>query len=169
MVFLTVQYLVSTSFQSWRLKSLHQKIARILDSKNTVVFLKQSDGSKQGESLIKLKFSGCWHRINNRLFVCFKGIATALASSDICVNSAEATVQECIWSNDVAQGISITPKQIVYVNPFITFPPPPSLIPFPFSEQNVPESSKTIYALIEVDLNPEENQQLPPFEVLPYK
>lgn len=97
--------------------------------------------------------------------MCFKGIATALASSDICVNSAEATVQECIWSNDVAQGISITPKQIVYVNPFITFPTPPSLIPFPFSEQNVPESSKTIYALIEVDLNPEENQQLPPFEV----
>lgn len=49
MVFLTVHYLVSTSFQSWRLKSIHQKVARILDSKNTVVFLKQSDGSKQGE------------------------------------------------------------------------------------------------------------------------
>lgn len=98
--------------------------------------------------------------------MCFKGIATALATSDICVNSAEATVQECIWSNEVAQGISITPKQIVYVNPFITFPPPPSLIPFPFGERNVPEPNKkdVIHALIEVDLNPEENQ-LPPFEV----
>lgn len=100
--------------------------------------------------------------------MCFKGIATALATSDICVNSAEASVQECIWSNELAQGISITPKQIVYVNPFITFPPPPSLIPFPFGESHVPESNNrkdVIHALIEVELNPEENPQLQPFEV----
>lgn len=96
--------------------------------------------------------------------MCFKGIATALASSDICENSAEATVQECIWSNEIAQGISILPKQIVYVNPFISFPTPPSLIPFPCGEEIVPDSNDVIHALIEVELNPEENQ-LPPFAV----
>lgn len=98
----------------------------------------------------------------------FIGIATALASSDICVNSSEATVQECIWSNELAQGIAIAPKQILYVNPFITFPPSPSLIPFSYaSEKSLPQSSKGdfVYALIEADLNPEDNHNRPVFEV----
>lgn len=98
----------------------------------------------------------------------FIGIATAFASSDICVNSSEATVQECIWSNEVAQGISIAPKQIVFVNPFISFPPPPSLIPFSHADhRSVSTSSKNdvIYALIEADLNPEENMNEAVFEV----
>jgi hypothetical protein len=49
MVFLTVYYMVATGVQSWRLRSMYQKIARILDNKNSVVFLKNSDGSSDGE------------------------------------------------------------------------------------------------------------------------
>ena len=49
MVFLTVYYAVATTVQSWRLNTMYQKIARILDSKNSVVFLKNSDGSSDGE------------------------------------------------------------------------------------------------------------------------
>lgn len=38
---LTVFYMVATGFQSWRLRSMYQKISRILDgNKDSVVFYK---------------------------------------------------------------------------------------------------------------------------------
>jgi hypothetical protein len=94
-------------------------------------------------------------------------MVTALASSDICVNSSEATVHDCFWSNDISQGISISPKQILYINPFITFPTPPSLIPFSYSVKNLPEFAKNdvIHALIEAELIPDTNLSLPVLEV----
>lgn len=49
MVLLTVYYMVATGVQSWRLRSMYKKIVRVLDSKNSVVFLKNSDGSSDGE------------------------------------------------------------------------------------------------------------------------
>lgn len=45
MVLLTAYYLVATGVQSWRLRSIYQKIAKVLDNKNTVVFLRKSDES----------------------------------------------------------------------------------------------------------------------------
>lgn len=91
----------------------------------------------------------------------FVGMATALATSEICVNSSEATVQDCFWSNDISQAISVAPKQIVYINPFITFPLAPSLIPFSYSKvDNNVDSTKNdvIHALIEADLNPQQQE-----------
>lgn len=49
MVLLTVYYMVATSAQAWRLRGISQKIAKVLDSKNSVVFLKNSDGSSDGD------------------------------------------------------------------------------------------------------------------------
>jgi hypothetical protein len=62
MVFLTVYALVATGAQSWRLRTMYQKIARVLDAKNSVVFLKNSDGSSDGEGNSNefIYFSGCW-------------------------------------------------------------------------------------------------------------
>lgn len=54
MVLLTVYYMVATGVQSWRLRSIYQKISKVLDNKSSVVFLKNSDGSRGGESLIIL-------------------------------------------------------------------------------------------------------------------
>lgn len=55
MVLLTVYYMVATGVQAWRLRTIYQKIAKVLESKNSVVFLKKSDGSTEGEiSLICL-------------------------------------------------------------------------------------------------------------------
>lgn len=102
--------------------------------------------------------------------ILFVGMVTALASSDICVNSSEATVHDCFWSNDISQGISISPKQILYINPFITFRTPPSLIPFSYSVKSLPEISEkdVIHALIEADLIPDTNLSLPVLEVSTY-
>jgi hypothetical protein len=49
MVLLTVYYMVATGVQAWRLRGIVQKIARVIDNKNSVVFLKKSDGSTDGE------------------------------------------------------------------------------------------------------------------------
>lgn len=46
---LTVFYLTATSFQSWRLRAIHQKISRAIDTKNSVVFVKKSDGNNEGK------------------------------------------------------------------------------------------------------------------------
>jgi hypothetical protein len=61
----------------------------------------------------------------------------------------------------------VSPKQLIYLNPFITFPQPPSLIPFKFSPGDAGESAESdvIYTLIETDLLPEENRA-PGFEVI---
>ncbi|CRK91616.1 CLUMA_CG005270, isoform A [Clunio marinus] len=137
MVLLTVCYMVSTGFQSWRLRLIYQKVHKVLDAKKSVVFLKTSDGSSAG-------------------------ITAALATSDLCVNSSEAVVGECFWSNDVSQGISVSPKQMIFMNPFVTFPQPPSYIPFKTTTDEAPGIYKddVIYTLIEADLiQAPENQQ----------
>lgn len=49
MVLLTVYYMVATGVQSWRLRTIYGKVAKVLESKKSVVFLKNSDGSNAGE------------------------------------------------------------------------------------------------------------------------
>lgn len=96
------------------------------------------------------------------------GISSALASSELCVNSGEAYVDDCFWSNDVSMGISVSPKQLLYLNPFITFPLAPGLIPFSVTNKNNPDnnSGDAVYTLIEIDLLPLLNQQAPSLEVI---
>lgn len=89
-----------------------------------------------------------------------------MASSELCVNSGEASVGDCFWSNDVSQGISVSPKQIIFLNPFVSFPQPPSLVPFAVTAGDAPELlGETIYALIEADLLPHLDQQGTALEV----
>lgn len=90
-------------------------------------------------------------------------MTSALASSDLCVNSGEASVDDCFWTNDVSLGISVSPKQLVYLNPFISFPQAPGLIPFSVASRDAPDTSSgdIIYTLIETDLVPLFNQQVP--------
>lgn len=96
------------------------------------------------------------------------GLSSALASSDLCVNSGEAFVDDCFWSNDVSQGISVSPKQLVYLNPFISFPQTPGLIPFSVTSKEAPDtrSDDVVYTLIETDLLPLFDQQAPALEVI---
>lgn len=49
MVILTVYYMVATGVQAWRLRTIYKKISKVLEGKNSVVFLKNSDGSSAGD------------------------------------------------------------------------------------------------------------------------
>lgn len=51
MVFLTVYYLTTTTIATWRLRAIHQKIARALESKNSIVFLQNTDRKNNGMTL----------------------------------------------------------------------------------------------------------------------
>jgi hypothetical protein len=95
-------------------------------------------------------------------------MAAALASSDLCVNSGETSVGDCFWSNDNSHGISVSPKQIVYMNPFVTFPQAPAFIPFAFNSADTSSSKSedTIFTLIEIDLLPLRHQQAAAVEVM---
>lgn len=90
-----------------------------------------------------------------------------MAPSDLCVNFSDATVGDCFWSNDISQGISVAPKQLIYLNPFVTFPQPPGgHVPFNFSHSTGSSSEDAvIYVLIETDLLPLFNQEAPALEV----
>lgn len=154
MVLLTVYYMVATGVQSWRLRTIYQKISHVINTKNSLVFLKNSDGSSDGEKY--LTFELFFRMLNNNRFSKLPGVRTALAASDLCVNSAEALVGDCFWSNEVSQGISVSPKQLVFLNPFISFPRPTGMLPFNFDADKELEADdvEAIYALIESDLNP---------------
>lgn len=61
MVLLTVYYMVATGVQSWRLRAIYGKVVKVLESKKSVVFLKNSDGSSDGEYFnYFIYFSGSW-------------------------------------------------------------------------------------------------------------
>jgi hypothetical protein len=60
MVLFTVCYMVATGVQTWRLRTIYTKVAKIMESKNSVVFLKNSDGLIEGEKYFNyfVSFSG---------------------------------------------------------------------------------------------------------------
>jgi hypothetical protein len=87
----------------------------------------------------------------------FSGGSSSFAVSELGTNSSSAGVVDCIWSSENSQGISVMPKQVIFLNPFVTFPPPPSLYPFKVSNLNAmidSNMSGIIYTLIEADLLP---------------
>ncbi|CAO1443290.1 unnamed protein product [Diamesa serratosioi] len=129
---LTIFYMVATGFQSWRLRSMYQKISRILDGKkDSVVFFKSSNDVNAGS-----------------------------ITSDLCSNQYNSTIIDCFWSNDYSRGISVTPLQKLHLAPFITFPDSTSKIPFNFTSTNdlVIVNEDAIYTLIETDLFPSNDQ-----------
>lgn len=54
MVLLTIYYMVATGVQSWRLRTIYQKISHVINTKNSLVFLKNSDGTSDGKNCEKI-------------------------------------------------------------------------------------------------------------------
>lgn len=62
----------------------------------------------------------------------------------------------------------MSPKQLVFLNPFISFPQPAGHVPFQFKATDGPEADgdDVIYALIEAELLPLFNHPEPALEVI---
>lgn len=61
--------MVATGVQSWRLRNIYQKISHVINTKNSLVFLKNSDGTSDGENCEKyLTFAMFFRMLNNNRF-----------------------------------------------------------------------------------------------------
>jgi hypothetical protein len=158
MVFLTVNYMFLCSAQAWRLRSIYQKITRVLDNENhrSVVFKRFDDPTNEGENIISVHLR-CVKNIFPRVDILSSLHIYTIEPTSLArlVESNKTSNDECIWSGPNSQGLSVDRIETVSLLPFITFPRSPSMIPFRVNQHkfdsNDFKSAEKIYALIEVE------------------
>lgn len=82
----------------------------------------------------------------------------AAATSDLCTNASKARIADVIWHEDDRQGIALSPRQQLLLDPWISFPQSPHLVPFevqPTLGLRLDEE-QLMYALLETQLSPVE-------------
>lgn len=82
----------------------------------------------------------------------------AAATSDLCTNASKARIADVIWHEDDRQGIALSPRQQLLLDPWISFPEAPHLVPFevqPTQGLRLDEE-QVMYALLETQLSPVE-------------
>lgn len=83
-----------------------------------------------------------------------------VATSDLCTNASAARIADVIWSADDRQGVALTPKQQLTLEPWIEFPAAPSLVPFDVGPgtfrwaKEHDESAAKLYVLLETLAEP---------------
>lgn len=86
-----------------------------------------------------------------------------VATSDLCTNATAARIADVIWSSDSGrqQGVALTPKQILCLEPWIEFPAAPSLVPINVTGQASPAAAAAaagaepvLYVLLETQVEP---------------
>lgn len=80
------------------------------------------------------------------------------ATSDLCTNASQARISDVIWHENDRQGIALTPKQHVLLDPWISFPQAPNLIPFEVQTHAglQLDEQQLLYALLETQIFPVE-------------
>lgn len=77
------------------------------------------------------------------------------ASSELCKNKKESRIIDSFWHRDLGRGCSVQPKQVISIDPWITFPVSPHSIPVNIqsnSRESDPETA--IYVLVEAKAFP---------------
>lgn len=75
-------------------------------------------------------------------------------SSELCLNQREARIVDVVWHEGAQRGCTIEPRQIISVNPWITFPRTRLNIPIKMNSSRVGEQlSEPIYVLVEAKFN----------------
>lgn len=83
-------------------------------------------------------------------------------SSELCVNQRESRIVDSLWHSGTQRGCSVQPRQIISINPWITFPQLPLNIPIKMNEvahEQTPE--KKIYMLVEAKFQLESDKPGP--------
>ncbi|XP_055908964.1 biotin--protein ligase isoform X2 [Eupeodes corollae] len=125
---LSLYYVTATFVQSWRIQKACNKIAEKFSEKSSVVF-----------------------------YVLPKdGYEANLVTSELCTNRSEAKVCDLLWMFADRRGCCLTPSQNIHIGPWVTFPEPPTLIPFncTSSEELSLDKTKTVHLLLETDILP---------------
>lgn len=126
---LSLYYITATFVQSWRIKKACMKIAEKFSEKSSVIF-----------------------------YVLPKdGYEANLVTSELCTNRSEAKICDLLWMFADHRGCCLTPLQSIHVGPWVTFPEPPSLIPFncsSLSEEINLDRNSIVHLLLETDIIP---------------
>ncbi|XP_055847706.1 biotin--protein ligase isoform X2 [Episyrphus balteatus] len=128
---LSLYYITATFVQSWRIQKACTKIAEKFSEKSSVVF-----------------------------YVLPKdGYEANLVTSELCTNRSEAKVCDLLWMFADHRGCCLTPSQNIHIGPWVTFPEPPTLIPFNCSSSSSDEElnldkGKIVHLLLETDIIP---------------
>ncbi|XP_059610986.1 uncharacterized protein LOC132257934 [Phlebotomus argentipes] len=125
----TFYYMAATWVQSWRLRS---------------VFLRITSKLKEGMSVVFYNLPTDLNEVTN-----------TPVSSELCSNSLQARIRDVLWHNGTQRGCTLFPKQTVYLSPWISFPKPPTLVPFSCQSNGLAvDEESQVYLLLETDTLP---------------
>lgn len=144
---LTVYYMAATLLQSFRLRTFAAKIARQLNDRISVVFFNYPEdiGGKLTDNFQNLPSIALY----------FADPTDATISSDLCMNQRDARIVDVLWHHGSQRGCTVKPRQIVSINPWITFPKSPLNIPIKFTGPvaESPAGPDSIFMLVEAKYN----------------
>lgn len=85
----------------------------------------------------------------------FADLTHPTATSDLCTNASKARIVDVIWNAPKRQGLVLTPKQHLQVDPWISFPVAPHLVPFEVQLRPALrlDEDELVYALLEMGLS----------------
>lgn len=122
----------------------------------SLIIMRKIAGTKVNIDRIVLLF--IWMSHNNLWRCCYIGNYTNLVASDVCVNHAKARVVDMLWHYDSLRGVAISPKQILWLNSWTSFPNGSSLIPVDLdansSTQLELDENNIVHLLLETELMP---------------
>lgn len=100
---------------------------------------------------------GQWANMHYSLLSLPVGAVMPPASSELCTNYAQARIADIIWHEEGQRGAALIPKQHLYLSPWISFPEPPSLVPFEMTPNPADftlNEGEPVFILLETDLHP---------------
>ncbi|XP_055701269.1 biotin--protein ligase isoform X2 [Phlebotomus papatasi] len=130
---LTFYYMAATWIQSWRLRSIFSRITSKLTEQISVVFYNLPTDLNE--------------------------VANTPVSSELCVNYQQARIRDILWHNGTQRGCTLFPGQSIYLKPWISFPKPPTLVPFAVQGNGLElDGESLVYLLLETATVPTTNE-----------
>lgn len=82
-------------------------------------------------------------------------ISDVPVSSELCLNQREANIEDVLWDRGHYRGYTVHPRQVISINPWITFPRTPLNIPIQIMGARASHEmpTKSLYMLVEAKFN----------------
>lgn len=156
---LTIYFMAATWIQSWRLRTIYAKLSQYMTQNASVVFYKvQNEGNgKCARISIHFETGSMGQHALYFFYLWPVGAVMPPASSELCTNYAQARIADIIWHQEGQRGAALIPKQHLYLSPWISFPEPPSLVPFEMTPSPLDftlNKGEPVFILLETDLHP---------------
>lgn len=161
---LTLYFMAATWIQSWRLRTIYTKLSQFIQQNASIVFYNVSNEGNGELFEYRLRYCDVIIEVKSgmRLKTLFFHAGTSMppVSSELCTNYAQARIADMIWHQDGQRGAALVPRQHINLGSWISFQPPPCLVPFELTAGDyvaTATASETVFILLETDLQPGES------------